>query len=59
MAISSSSKYITFLVNSIKGEASEATKNSSLFLPTPIAIGLPNLATIISLGFSLSKTAIA
>ena len=43
----------------MKGEASEATKNSSLFSPTPIAIGLPNFATIISLGFTLSKTAIA
>ena len=43
----------------MNGEASEATKNSSLFSPTPIAIGLPNFATIISLGFTLSKTAIA
>jgi hypothetical protein len=47
------------LVNSIKGDASEAIKNSSLFFPTPIAIGLPSLATIISFGFVLSKTAIA
>jgi hypothetical protein len=46
-------------VYSIKGDASEAIKNSSLLFPTPIAIGLPNLATIISLGFSLSNTAIA
>ena len=37
--------------------ASDAIKNSSS--PTPIAIGLPNLATIISSGFSLSKTQIA
>ncbi len=44
-------------VYSIKGEASEAIKNS--LSPTPIAKGLPSLATTISLGFSLSKTAIA
>ena len=43
IAISSSSKYTTFFVYSINGEASEATKNSVLFFPTPIAIGLPNL----------------
>ncbi|CAI8177610.1 MAG: Uncharacterised protein [Polaribacter sp. SA4-10] len=46
-------------MNSRKGDASEATKNSLLFFPTPIAIGLPNFATINSSGFCLSKTTIA
>jgi len=43
-------------VYSKKGDASLAIKNSSS--PTPIANGLPNLATTISSGFFLSKTAI-
>ena len=55
MANSPSSKYIASFVYSIKGEASEATKNSSLFFPTPIAIGLPKRATINSFGLVLSK----
>ena len=50
---------MAFFVYSIKGEASEATKNSELSLPTPIAIGLPRRAIIISFGFVLSKTEIA
>jgi len=50
---------MAFLVYSINGDASEATKNSELFSPIPMAIGLPNLATMISSGISISKTAIA
>ena len=56
-AISLSSKYMVRLVYSIKGEASEAIKYSSL--PIPMANGLPNLATTTSPGRSASMTAIA
>ena len=48
---------MAFFVYSIKGEASLAIKNSSS--PIPIAKGLPSLATTISFGLFLSKTAIA
>jgi len=44
-------------VYSKNGDASLAMKNSSS--PIPMANGLPNLATIISSGLFLSKTAIA
>ena len=56
-AISLSSKYMVRLVYSIKGEASEAIKYSSL--PIPMAKGLPNLATTTSSGRSSSITAMA
>ncbi len=51
IAISPSSRYITFLVYSMIGAASLATKYSSS--PIPTTSGLPNLAAINLSGSSL------
>ena len=57
IAISLSSRYMAFLVNSKKGVASLAMKYS--LSPIPIASGLPSFATTISSGFWMSNTAMA